>query len=333
MDVLVILSGAPGNIVFSTPLIRSLKIHLDNPRISFLTSTEAKPLLEDNPYIDPIFDLAEFRKHRKQQSRTFTYIYDLDASLRSAVITAMLSGKVYRVRKRTWQKWLLTRLKINQMIPVHQAEQYLNTASSLKITGDRFRPDFYIPYKDQVPVEWLPDSFQKGYVVFCISARYATRRLPLARMIEVCDRINKPVIILGNADDMQDGEALENFFARREEHAELETTLLALNKKTIVYNGCGKFNFNQQASLVRQSKCVFTFDNDFIAVASAFGKEAFVMYGNTVLDFGSYPYQTRFTIFENNKLACRPCSSAGYGKCPLKHFRCMNELVFDFYIP
>jgi ADP-heptose:LPS heptosyltransferase len=333
MDVLVILSGVPGNIVFSTPLIRSLKTRLDNPRISFLTSKECKPLLEENPYLDRVYDFDEFRKDRKQHSNTFTYVFDLDVNFRSSLIAATLSGKVFRIRKRTWEKWLLTRLKINKMIPTHVADQYLNAASFLNITGDGFRPDFYIPYKDQVPMEWLPERFQKGYVVFCISAQYATRRLPLSRMIEVCDRINKPVIILGDANDIQDGAALENFFARRDEHAELETTLLALNKKTVVYNGCGKFNFNQQASIVKQARYVFTFDNDFIAIASAFGKETFVMYGNTVLDFGSYPYQTRFTVFENNKLTCRPCSVKGYGKCPLKHFRCMNELVFDFYIP
>lgn len=333
MEVLIILSGVPGDIVFATPLIRSLKTRLDNPAISFLTSTEGKALLQENPYLDRVFDFAGFRIERKLHSKRFTYIFDLDANLRSSVITARMAGKVLRIKKRTWEKWLLTRFKINKMIPVHLADQYLNTASAVNVSGDGLRPDYYIPYKDDVPMDWLPEPFQKGYVVFCISAPYSTRRLPLSRMIEVCDRINKPVIILGGADDTQDGAAIEEFFTRRDEHAELEATLLALNKKTVVYNGCGKFNFNQQASLVKQSKCVFTFDNDFIAIASAFGKETFVMYGNTVLDFGSYPYQTRFTIFENNKLTCRPCSAKGYGKCPLQHFRCMNDLVFDFYIP
>lgn len=333
MEVLVILSGPPGDIVFATPLIRSLKTRLDHPRVSFLTSKDDKALLDENPYLDRVYDFEEFRIDRKQHTKRFMYIFDLDANLRSSVITARMSGKVFRIKKRTWEKWLLTRFKINKMIPIHLADQYLNTAHPLNVNGDGLRPDYYIPYKDEVPMDWLPEPFQKGYIAFCISARYATRRLPLSRMIEVCDRINKPVIILGGPDDMQDGVALETFFTRRDEHEELETTLLALNKKTVVYNGCGKFNFNQQASLVKQSKYVFTFDNDFIAIGSAFGKETFVMYGNTVLDFGSYPYQTRFTIFENNKLTCRPCSAKGYGKCPLQHFRCMNDLVFDFYIP
>ncbi len=332
MDVLIILSGAPGNIIFSTPLIRCLKTRLENPRISFLTSEENKYLLQDNPYLDKVYDFSDFRKHRKQHSNRFTYVFDLDADLRSRLVTAFISGAVFRIQKRTWKKWLLTRLKINQMIPTHIADQYLQTASRLNLSGDGLRPDFFIPYKDEVPTEWLPEPFRKGYIVFCISAQHATRRLPLSRMIEVCDRINKPVVILGSSADADDGAQLEKFFTRREEHADLENTLLALNKKTVVYNGCGKFNFNQQASIIKQSRYVFTFDNDFIAVASAFGKETFAMYGNTVLDFGSYPYHTRFTIFENNRLSCRPCSAKGYGKCPLKHFRCMNDLMFDFYV-
>ena len=48
--------------------------------------------------------------------------------------------------------------------------------------------------------------------------------------------------------------------------------------------------------------------------------------------FGKYPYKTRFTIFENNRLTCRPCSSTGFDQCPKGHFKCMNEVVFDFYL-
>ena len=35
---------------------------------------------------------------------------------------------------------------------------------------------------------------------------------------------------------------------------------------------------------------------------------------------------------DNNALNCRPCSKIGHDNCPQGHFKCMNELSFDFEI-
>ncbi len=68
-------------------------------------------------------------------------------------------------------------------------------------------------------------------------------------------------------------------------------------------------------------------------IAAAYKKQIFSIWGNTIPLFGSYPYKTKFVVFENNKLNCRPCSKTGYNKCPKGHFKCMNGIVFDFYLP
>jgi len=68
-------------------------------------------------------------------------------------------------------------------------------------------------------------------------------------------------------------------------------------------------------------------------VASAFRKEIFSIWGNTIPLFGNYPYHTKFKILENNRISCRPCSVKGFSKCPEGHLKCLNEILFDFYIP
>ena len=151
-------------------------------------------------------------------------------------------------------------------------------------------------------------------------------------MIELCDKINKPIVLLGSKDDADTGETISKFF-NQPVSVGYKEGLLQLNKRTIVHNACGKFNYNQMASVVKQSRAIFTFDNEFIPVASAFKKEIFGLWGNTVLLFGRYPYRTKFTVLENNKTSCRPCSSRGFSKCPQGHFNCMNQIVFDFYLP
>ncbi len=60
-------------------------------------------------------------------------------------------------------------------------------------------------------------------------------------------------------------------------------------------------------------------------IASAFGKKVISIWGNTIPEFGMYPYMPDpdSKIFEIRGLKCRPCSKIGFQKCPKKHFNCM----------
>jgi ADP-heptose:LPS heptosyltransferase len=63
-------------------------------------------------------------------------------------------------------------------------------------------------------------------------------------------------------------------------------------------------------------------------IAAAFNKKIISLWGNTIPEFGMYPYQPdpESVVFEMKNLRCRPCSRIGFKKCPKKHFRCMNDL-------
>ena len=166
-----------------------------------------------------------------------------------------------------------------------------------------------------------------------IGGKYATKKLPKDRIIEFCDRINKPIVLIGGKEEAATGNAVETFFKAYEKPTIYDKGLEELGKKAIVFNACGKFNLNQSASLVKQASWVFSQDTGMMHIASAFKKDIFTIWGNTIPEFGMYPYRTKFTIFENKKINCRPCSKLGYSKCPKGHFKCMNDLKFDFYIP
>ncbi|MGB5977625.1 MAG: glycosyltransferase family 9 protein, partial [Cyclobacteriaceae bacterium] len=203
----------------------------------------------------------------------------------------------------------------------------------LGVKPDALGLDYFIPEKDEVEMDWLPETHQKGYVAYAIGAQHNTKKLPLARMIELCDKINKPVILLGGPEDAETGEKIARFFERSDVSEPYEEKLLELNKKTQVFNACGKFSLNQSASLVRQASYVFTHDTGMMHVAAAFKKQIFSIWGNTIPMFGMYPYRTKFTVFEVQGLKCRPCSKIGYSQCPKGHFKCMKNIVFDFYLP
>src|SRR6185295_8185708 len=150
--------------------------------------------------------------------------------------------------------------------------------------------------------------------------------------IELCDKINRPVILLGGPEDVETGEAIAQFFLKGTNTSD-EKVLQQLNKKTVVYNARRKFNINQSASVVKKATYVFTHDTGLMHIAAGFNKAVFSIWGNTIPAFGMYPYRTQFTVFENTRLGCRPCSKIGFNRCPKGHFKCMNEIVFDLFLP
>ncbi len=335
MKILILRFSSIGDIVLTTPVIRTLKTQIEDAEIHYATKATYAAILKFNPYIDQLHLLdnnlreliSTFKKER------FDLIIDLHNNLRTKRVSWALGVKTYTFKKINIAKWLLVNFKWNRLPNRHIVDRYIDTTRALGVKMDNLGLDYFIPESDEVELEWLPETHCKGYAVFAIGGKFPTKRLPVERMIELCDRINKPIVLLGGKEDAETGEKIENFFRRPQGNEAMEEKLGELGKKSLIYNGCGKFNLNQSASIVRQARWVFTHDTGLMHIAAAFKKQVFSIWGNTVPAFGMYPYRTKFTVFENNKINCRPCSKLGFQKCPKGHFKCMKDVVFDFYLP
>jgi ADP-heptose:LPS heptosyltransferase len=314
---LVLRFSSIGDIVLTTPVVRCLKQQYPDAEIHYFTKKKFGFLLEDNPYIDKIWLLeGSIGKMIKElRAENFDYIIDLHTNLRTIRIKISLFKTSYSFKKLNIEKWLQTQFKINYLPDKHIVDRYLETVLPLGVKNDDLGLDYFIPYKDKVERDWIPETHQKNYVAFAIGGQHATKKLPVHRMVELCRKINYPIILLGGKEDFEAGEEI----------------VKALGDE-MIFNGCGKYNFNQSASLIEQSLIVFSHDTGLMHVAAAFKKKVYSIWGNTVPAFGMYPYKTAFEVIENNNLECRPCSKIGYKECPLKHFRCMNEVSFNFEI-
>ena len=333
--VLIIRFSSIGDIVLTSPVPRCIKNQNPDIELHYCTKKSFNSLVVHNPYIDKVHLLdgslsdliARLRKEK------FDFVIDLHHNLRSKLIKLALGRPSGTFDKLNYEKWLFVNLKINKLPNIHIVDRYLQAAKPLGIKNDNLGLDYFIPEKDQVELEWLPENFRKGFVALVIGATYYTKKLPFEKLVELCDRIARPIILIGGKEDAGMGERLVDFFSLVKSSEHLEEKLKELGKKTILFNACGKFNINQSADLIKKSSHVFTHDTGMMHVAAAFKKHTFSIWGNTIPQFGMYPYKTKFTIFENNKLECRPCSKLGYHKCPKRHFKCMKGLVFDFYLP
>jgi ADP-heptose:LPS heptosyltransferase len=162
----------------------------------------------------------------------------------------------------------------------------------------------------------LPETHRNGFVGFAIGAQHFTKRLPVEKLIEACHFLNRPVILLGGKEDFETGEHIRLHFEKLPETNQ---------NKPAIYNACGQYNLNQSASLVKQADLIVSHDTGLMHIAAAFKKKIISIWGNTVPEFGMYPYKTDFEVLEVKGLKCRPCSKIGYGKCPQGHFKCMRQ--------
>ena len=320
---LIIRFSSIGDIVLTTPVIRTVKTQVDNAEVHFATKAGYKAILESNPYIDKVHCLEDDLRKLiiSLREEKFDFVIDLHNNLRTRIIKLALGVKSASFNKLNFEKWLMVNFRINKLPHIHIVERYLAAAAPLGVKNDSLGLDYFIPDKDQVPIDWLPEEMRSGYIAYAIGAQHFTKKLPLERMVELCDKINRPIVLLGGKEDFEKGEKVREVFGKYPK------------KKTVIYNACGKFNLNQSASIVKQAQYVFTHDTGLMHIAAAFRKEIFSIWGNTIPLFGMYPYRTRFSVLENNKLGCRPCSKIGYDKCPKGHFRCMYDTEFNFYLP
>ncbi|MGA0555057.1 glycosyltransferase family 9 protein [Larkinella sp. VNQ87] len=304
-----------GDIVLTTPVIRCLKQQVPEAEVHFCTKRAYRSLLESNPYIDKVHLLDDELNDliRQLRAEKFDYIIDLHNNLRTFLIKLRLGVRSYSFDKLNWEKWLYVRFKMKTMPDQHIVDRYLETTKTFDVVNDSRGLDYFIPYKDIVETEWLPKTHRRSFIAYAIGGQHNTKKLPVPRIVELCRKINYPVVLLGGKEDIAAGEEVRH----------------ALGDK-LIYNACGKYNLNQSASLLQQSVLVFSHDTGLMHIAAALKKKVYSIWGNTTPQLGMYPYKTEHVLLENKPLGCRPCSKIGYERCPLGHFKCMNELPFDF---
>ncbi|HMO38060.1 MAG TPA: glycosyltransferase family 9 protein [Saprospiraceae bacterium] len=320
MKILIIRFSSIGDIVLTTPVVRCLRQQL-GAEVHYLTKKSFRAVLEANPYIERLItiekEVTEVVPLLKKER--YDYIIDLHHNLRSWRVKRALGVKSYHFDKINAAKWLIVNLKINRLPPVHIVDRYLATIQALGVSNDGQGLDYFIPNADALPVggtafqEIFPQALVASpFTAFVIGAAHATKRLPTDKIISICRKIQQPIILLGGPEDAPVGADI------------------AAAAGAHVLNACGQLRLNQSADMVRQAAQVITHDTGLMHVAAAFRKKIISVWGNTIPEFGMYPYYPSgvnySTVLEVNGLSCRPCSKIGHSRCPKGHFRCMREI-------
>ncbi len=319
MKILVLRFSSIGDIVLTSPVVRALATQLPGAEVHFATKAAFGALFDANPYVAKVHLLTGSLSQLVAVLRAerFDHIVDLHNNLRTRLLTLQLGVPVTRFDKLNGLKWLLVRFKINRLPLVHIVQRYLAAAAPLGIQDDGRGLDYFIPPAQEVPLTALPATHRAGYVAVVIGAAHATKRLPPEKLIELCEQLAQPLVLVGGPDDAPVAELLELYFQAKPGDG-----------RTRIFNACGRFSLHGSASLVRQAQRVVTHDTGLMHIAAAFQRPIVSIWGNTVPEFGMTPFHTDFRVLEVSGLPCRPCSKIGYAQCPKGHFRCMRDQQF-----
>jgi hypothetical protein len=317
--ILVLRFSSIGDIVLTFPVVAALKAAYPDCQIDYVTKPAFRHLLEACPGLSHIFTLeGSIRQLRKDINfQSYDAVLDLHNNLRTLLLTAFSGAKVYKYPKNNWNKWLLTRFKIKQEGRQHVVERYLST---LKQTFglEVLAPEnpYEIPESEQFSIQDATGFAPRKYVAFAIGAQFATKRLPTDLMIKLLQKMEHPLVLLGGKEDQQTANEI----------------VAALGGQKVV-SMVGQLNIHGSAWLVKNAAALLTHDTGLMHIGACFEVPIHLIWGNTVKDFGMYPFrpeQENCFQYEVENLKCRPCSKIGFQNCPKGHFACMRQQDLDF---
>ena len=305
---LIIRLSSLGDILLTTPLIRSIKNQFPQIKIDFILKEQYKDILFCNPYLFKTYSYIAGQNvslFEELKNNNYDLIIDLQKNFRSAEIKRNLKVQAVNFDKKTFDKFLLVHLKINRIKNLPQIPlRYAKSLNGFHLDDDGL--DLFLP-------EGIKSQLKDGYNYIGIApgSRHFTKMWPEEYFIKLGNTLTGngyKVVLFGGKSDKQ---------ICRDIESKIDNSI----------NLCNDDNLFQTAADMKKCTAVVCNDSGYMHVASALKIPILAFFGSTVNEFGFTPYKTKNIILENNSLTCRPCSHIGRESCPKKHFKCMIDLT------
>jgi len=311
--ILIIRLSSIGDILLTTPLIRSIKKKNPALQIDFALKEEFFELLQNNLNLT---NIHRYTKHSFEKqilikaliSNDYNLVIDLQNNLRSREIIRPLHCQTLRFKNNNFKKFLLVHFKINKLkdapqIPVRYAE-----AAGVELDSEGL--DFFTAIK--------PNSKLKAdekYIGLCPGAGHFTKRWPRECFIELGKRLESTgykIALFGGLEEVDLCFEMEN---------QIKNAINLCNTSIL-----------QVGSDMKMCRVIYTNDSGLMHLASAVKVPIIAFFGSTVREFGFFPYKAKSIELEMENLSCRPCTHIGRKSCPKIHFKCLKEIKTELAV-
>lgn len=331
--ILIIRFSSLGDIVLTTPVIKSLKQKFPQSKIFFLTKSRYLDVLKSDSNIFSLIQFDPKERHRgisgffqlvkELKTLNLDLVVDLHANLRSFFIRHLLPAKIkIKYNKRWLARFLLVHFKFLKIKSTHTIDSYLEVLKKIGVNSVERNPQVFLNQESEDFLkEFLVDKkIEKDDIVVGIhpGARWETKRWTEEKFAKVCQILNqKPQIKIILFGDQRDQGVVEKINRSTKSQKLFKAVNLPLSKLV---------------GLIKRCDCFITNDSGPMHIASALGVPVVAIFGPTHPNLGFSPVGSENTVL-TAQVKCSPCSLHGEKRCRQKARLCMDliepEMVTD----
>jgi lipopolysaccharide heptosyltransferase II len=331
-----------GDVLFTTPIIHTLKGTYPDLRLGYLCNQRASQILENNPYIDDIFiyERDEFELRRKKsifswlknyfaflnqiREKHFNLALDLSLNAQYGFFSwyAGIKSRIgYDFKGRG--RFLTQKIKLTGYFGKHIIEYYADLLKYLGIELKYRKPELYLKKNDIERVEDILKENNIGnqdlLVGIVPGAGHSWGReayfkhWPPEYFAQVADKLvenyQAKIIILGDFS----------------EKVLAESVVKNMHCEAIDFSG--RTTIGELAALLNKMKIVITNDGGPLHMAVALGVKTVSIFGPVdELVYGPYPPSDRDIVVSNQDVTCRPCyKNFRFTGC-ISNRRCIEDI-------
>ena len=313
MNLLVIQTAFPGDVILATPVLEALHERLPGAAIDLLVRKGTEGLLQGHPFLRNllVWDKAKgkyrdaLRIVRALRAARYDVVVNLQRHLTTGLLTALSGAReTIGFDENPASRLFTRRLPYVRAADgaLHEVDRNLSLVAGLTGAIGRVRPRLHPSAAD-----FERARVDSPYVTVSPASVWATKQYPPERWAEVIDRIDPGtrVFLLGGAAD-----------------AELCAWIRARTRHPAVEVMAGRLTFLEAAALMKGAAMNYVNDSAPQHLASATDAPVTAVFCSTVPAFGFGPLSTRSRVVEVQGLACRPCGLHGRRSCPEGTFAC-----------
>lgn len=318
--ILIIQTAFIGDTILASHFARAVKDMYPNAKIHFFLRKGNESVIQGLPTIEKtwVWDKQGgktrnlFKLISELRGIKFDMVFNLHRHFNSGLVAALMKSPVKIGFRQNPLSFFYTQ-KINHQIPDprgwHEVQRNLELIPGQKIVDNQkiYKPELPIQQKN---IDKVAPYVSENYFVIAPASVWFTKAWSEQKYRELTRELVKlgKVIFIGAPTDKELCDRI------RENHPE-------------TLNLCGSLNLLDSAALMKKARRVFVNDSAPLHLASCVNAKTTAIFCSTVPAFGYTPLADDSIVVDvGNSLECRPCGLHGYKACPLKHFKCSEDI-------
>ena len=304
--VLLIRTDRIGDVVLTTPIIKILRHHLPQAKISFMVSSKTQDVVSDHPYLDEIIIYDEHKKHRGLRGILKFSQYLRNKKFDCAIIfnprrkthwISALAGIPIRIGYNRKHGFLLTHRFKDRKEEEKKSEAFYNEdlLAALNIKSSH-STELYFPLRpaarQKIDALLASKTIQTPYVVINVSSGCPSKTWPDNNFLNLCHliyhRLHLHIALIGR----------QAICDRIKQQAQVPLVSFS-ETLTLLELGC----------LFKKAVLHITNDTGPMHIASALGLPVVSIFGRTRLGLGPVrwaPLKGENIVLQKN-IGCNPC--------------------------